>query len=391
MQLDYGGLQRDVGTSLETQEIDGREYCRSKGYEVLDVVQEIHTGVDLNERSKLSYVRDMIKRRQADVLVVWKFDRLSRDMTHQAVILFEAEQVGARLESVHENFNDTTEGRLLSYITGFLAQKERDAIAKRSRAGRQRRAESGKLTGNPYPAYGYRYNKDRTAYIEDPITAPIVRRIFEMASAATPVRTIARILTKEGIPSPYGRPSWTDSGVRVILGNSYYWGKPKVMRYRVIRGTVIDRRTGAQKIGKKITRSDEPVAVPLTAAPALISEALAHLAEKNRRRMPGNPYKKHPISLLHGRVFCGECGKRCIEQPSFSGFHYYRCASHNHNLAKVSCHVHIPTKLLDEQVWYALTRKLSEEPALVEDFVISSLGEAPSPQYLKEQLESLEL
>ncbi len=36
------------------------------------------------------------------------------------------------------------------------------------------------------------------------------------------------------------------------------------------------------------------------------------------------------------------------------------------------------------------TRKLSRDRALVEDVVVSSLGEAPSPQYLKEQLESLE-
>jgi hypothetical protein len=48
------------------------------------------------------------------------------------------------------------------------------------------------------------------------------------------------------------------------------------------------------------------------------------------------------------------------------------------------------TRWPNEQVWYALTRTLSEEEALVEDLVTSSLSDAPSPQYLKEQLECLQ-
>lgn len=69
----------------------------------------------------------------------------------------------------------------------------------------------------------------------DPVTAPVVRRIFEMFAAGQGLKAIATTLTTEGVPSPSAhdpgrnphrdRRGWAHSAVRNILRNEKYLGR----------------------------------------------------------------------------------------------------------------------------------------------------------------------
>ena len=69
----------------------------------------------------------------------------------------------------------------------------------------------------------------------DPVTGPVVTRIFEMYLSGAGYRAIAQALTNEGVPSPAQhdpdrnphrtRHAWAGSAVRAILTNPRYLGR----------------------------------------------------------------------------------------------------------------------------------------------------------------------
>src|SRR4051794_15443131 len=70
--------ERD-GTSLQTQEVACRQYARERGYVVVAVHSDVHTGKNLYERPGLSALREAIRVTDVDVVVAHALDRLSRN------------------------------------------------------------------------------------------------------------------------------------------------------------------------------------------------------------------------------------------------------------------------------------------------------------------------
>ena len=78
----------------------------------------------------LDYVRD------ADVLIVWKLDRLGRSLPHLIETVSALEKRGVGFRSLTEAIDTTTPGgRLVFHLFGALGQFERDLIRERTRAG----------------------------------------------------------------------------------------------------------------------------------------------------------------------------------------------------------------------------------------------------------------
>jgi site-specific DNA recombinase len=63
---------REQETSLDTQETACRAYAVAHGYAIDEahVYREVHTGVELWERPQLSRLRDAVRRRDVDVVLV---------------------------------------------------------------------------------------------------------------------------------------------------------------------------------------------------------------------------------------------------------------------------------------------------------------------------------
>jgi site-specific DNA recombinase len=162
--------QEEEGTSLETQEARGREYAASRGDTVDEahVYREVHTGVELWERPKLTLLREAIRQRAIDVLIVYAVDRLSRDPVHLGVILSEADHHDVAVEFVTEPLDDSPEGQLIRFVRGYAAKVEHEKIRERSIRGRRARVEAGKLIPVGRPLYGYQWNEDHSAYFINP-------------------------------------------------------------------------------------------------------------------------------------------------------------------------------------------------------------------------------
>jgi len=83
-------------------------------------------------------------------LVVWRLDRLGRNLKHLVTLLEDVQAVGIAFVSLGEGIDCTTAaGRLQLHVLAALAEFERARIAERVRAGIAWVRASGKRLGRP--------------------------------------------------------------------------------------------------------------------------------------------------------------------------------------------------------------------------------------------------
>ena len=90
------------------------------------------------------------RRRKFDTLVVWRLDRLGRNLRHLIMLLDELTALGVGFVSLGEGIDTSTPaGRLQLHILGAIAEFERARIAERVRLGVARAKAQGKRLGRP--------------------------------------------------------------------------------------------------------------------------------------------------------------------------------------------------------------------------------------------------
>jgi site-specific DNA recombinase len=359
--------QEEDGTSLATQEQRCREYAAERGYTVVDVYRDVHTGMELHERPHLGELRALVRGRQLDALIAYDLDRLSRDQAHIYILDDEATRHGVEVLFVTEEFDKTPIGKFMRSTKALFAEVEREKIKERTMRGKRARAESGRLLPSSRPLYGYRWvsvpRKDgngltHVGYQADPLTAPVVARIFAEYVAGGSLRSIAARLTAEGIPTATGNAKWAPTSVRDVLDEHRYTGEASAWRTSETRAN-----------GKRILRlrpEEERVALPAGVIPALVdagtfAAAQARLTENRQHR--GRPLADPDTGLLlRGIGRCGYCGgtlQAHRAQRRDGSYRYkYRCGQRNadrHDCPSFG----IDTGKLDAEVWERLIERLT--------------------------------
>lgn len=88
--------------------------------------------------------------RAGDTLVVWKLDRIARNMRHLFACIDRIEALGAHFRSVTENLDNSTPfGKAFIQLLGLFAELERNQIVERTRAGVAAAMERGTKFGQP--------------------------------------------------------------------------------------------------------------------------------------------------------------------------------------------------------------------------------------------------
>lgn len=110
--------ERD-GTSLDTQ----RRACleHAKGLQVVQNVRDTASGFSL-DRPGSERIRQLLNQGAVDVVVAYVVERLSHNQIHIGILFDEAEQAGARLEFVTENFEDNAIGRFILAARDFVGE-----------------------------------------------------------------------------------------------------------------------------------------------------------------------------------------------------------------------------------------------------------------------------
>ena len=102
----------------------------------------------LDHRPKLEAVLDHL--RPGDTLVVWRLDRLGRNLRHLIATVNDLAASGVGFKSLTEGIDTTTPaGRLTFHLFGALAEFERELIRERTTAGLAAARARGRNGGRP--------------------------------------------------------------------------------------------------------------------------------------------------------------------------------------------------------------------------------------------------
>jgi DNA invertase Pin-like site-specific DNA recombinase len=147
----YARVSTNDQQTLPMQNRAMREYAARRGWTIALQVREVGSGAAKREaREKLI---DAARRREIDVVVVWRLDRWGRSVTDLLATLQELEHLGVGFVSLTEALDLTTPaGRAMAALLAVFAEFEREILRERTRAGLAQARENGKRLGRPATA-----------------------------------------------------------------------------------------------------------------------------------------------------------------------------------------------------------------------------------------------
>jgi DNA invertase Pin-like site-specific DNA recombinase len=133
----------------ENQLVELRRYAAARGWDAREFVDHGVSGAKERRPALDAMVADA-KRRRFDVVVVWRLDRLGRNLKHLITLIDEMQALGIAFVSLGEGIDATTPaGKLQLHILAAIAEFERARIQERVRAGLARARSQGKRLGRP--------------------------------------------------------------------------------------------------------------------------------------------------------------------------------------------------------------------------------------------------
>ena len=149
--------------TIEQQLERVRRHAREKGWELPDenVFRDDGYSGTILGRPGLDALRDRVRARDLEVVVVLSPDRLARNYVHQMVLIEELEKSGCKVEFVERPMSSEPNDQLLLQIRGAVAEYERTLLSERMRRGRLAKYKAGLLLPWTHTPYGYRVDPDR--------------------------------------------------------------------------------------------------------------------------------------------------------------------------------------------------------------------------------------
>jgi DNA invertase Pin-like site-specific DNA recombinase len=150
----YARVSTNDQQTLSMQSRAMREYAARRGWTVAVNVREVGSGAAKREaREKLL---EAARRREIDVVLVWRLDRWGRSVTDLLATLQELEHLGVGFVSLTEALDLTTPaGRAMAGLLAIFAEFEREILRERTRAGLAHARANGKRLGRPETAAIY--------------------------------------------------------------------------------------------------------------------------------------------------------------------------------------------------------------------------------------------
>jgi DNA invertase Pin-like site-specific DNA recombinase len=128
-----------------------REYATRRGWRIALQVKEIGSGASQRERRE--QLLEAARRREIDVVLVWRLDRWGRSVTDLLATLQELEHLGVGFVSLTEALDLTTPaGRAMAGLLAVFAEFEREILRERVRAGLAHARQNGQRLGRPLTA-----------------------------------------------------------------------------------------------------------------------------------------------------------------------------------------------------------------------------------------------
>lgn len=222
--------QKDEGT-IEIQRIALSKYASAKGITIVSLFEDNGVSGSLHERNGLNSMFDYLEYdKSISGVIIYKLDRLARDLYLQEHLIRQLEQLNVKLLSTHEDNLDSDDPMRKAFrqFSGIVAELEKGFILMRLSGGRDKKASEGGWAGGRTP-YGYKAQEKEIRVDSNP--AKVIQSIVAMRKGKhMSLREIARELNDSSIPTATGK-RWYASTVQYILKNPIYRGVLKFKEY----------------------------------------------------------------------------------------------------------------------------------------------------------------
>jgi site-specific DNA recombinase len=366
------------GYSLEDQERAYKEYAYARGWTVTRVyADEGRSAYRDVRRPQFEALLDAARRKQFDVVIIYKFDRFARKTLPQLQMAAELEWLNIAIHSTTEPVDRRTAAGKLSFaMMAAVAQFSSDTTGERVRDARKAAARQGDWVG-PVPVG---YIKNEAGLLVPSDDAEAVQLAFRLyATGQHSYTTVAHALNDAGWRIPHvktgTRRLFTKFAVEELLQNDAYIGKTHCQ--------------GATYDGKQVPLVDEVTWQQVRAVQA---------SRAGRRGRPAGSVVREMSASLLGLAYCAKCSSRMWHQPPQGRrlYPYYQCSK---RAVGAECDApmvrgdHIEVALSDVVKTLALPEEWHEE-ILRRAAIYATSSEAPAPvdaQEIQAQLRSLRL
>lgn len=320
--------------SLETQEQGCRDLIArlDPNGRIVEthVYREIHTGVELFSRPKLSRLREAVRLGELDAIACYQPKRWARDPDHAGYLRTELREHHVTLRYAIDDPGDGEAGALVGYVHHWSGKQEHRDITERTHRARVKLVHLGHAWAGCKAPYGLRWRYEtsrqpdgrvvqvRIGYEPDPLTVPILRGIFEALLGGASLRGIAADLNTRGIASPKGGTGWSHIVVKQLLTNRVSTGEAHGLRHRTDRSQeheyigVRGASRGRRKYRPTLQPAEQWVKLPDGYAPCIVDAETFDAAQQILAgKRPGGRQPTDPtITLMAGRrTRCADCGR----------------------------------------------------------------------------------
>jgi len=138
--------QAEKGYSLEGQEKECRQFALNQGLEVVKVFVERGESAKTQDRTQLKNLIQYCvqNKKKLSALIIWKYDRLARNLSDPTELVKNFSSLGIRLLSATENNEENAVGKLMRNIIGTFAQFENDVKSERTTNGMKQAIQQGR-------------------------------------------------------------------------------------------------------------------------------------------------------------------------------------------------------------------------------------------------------
>ena len=343
--------QAREGFSLSEQEKRLRAMCEYKNYEIYKVYKDAGISAKTgNKRPAFEELKEDIKNKKCNTIVVLKLDRLTRSVYDWENIMKFLEENNAYLDCVNDDINTTNaNGRMVARLLTTVSQNEIERTSERTKIGLAGAIKVGNIP-NKAP-FGYKHVNKKL--VIDPLTKDEVIRIFNLYFEGNSYQTIANIYNSEKV---FGKTNWCDSTILRILKNEIYKGD-------YVHGKKTNHPTYYENVV-------EP----------LVSKELWEECQVQKRKNSRN-YKRDKEYLFLQKLRCPKCGRilggNATRKKNGKVYYYYQC-----NVCKIT----IKETKIEDAVKILLADILEYDNVVNEFFlpVLKSKIEKPKEELSKE-------
>jgi site-specific DNA recombinase len=299
--------QSKEGYSLAAQLEKMEAFCFSQGWTIYDTyIEEGRSAKDM-ERPQLQRLLSSLN--MFDVVLVYKLDRLSRNVSDINYLLNYFEQNKVAFKSVTEPYDTTTaQGKLLINIFASLAQFEREQLAERTYMGMARKHEEGKRNGGRAP-FGYELDQDGKLVINED-ESKWVKWMFDSFHTKGK-KVITEQLNKNGVRTRTGA-FWNTSSVDYVVTNPVYYGALR-WNYRT--------KQGNRTYEEIVVEGDHP---------AIVTKEVYDEIKKVRKGRVNTGWKSRTFYPFSSILYCHRCGKSMYggkrKKADGSDYRFYKCS-----------------------------------------------------------------